>query len=835
VWSARVVVLVVLLLLATSTLVAASIVVGTGIATAYAFNLLTRNLPPVSTIGSIQLPETTMIYDRNGVLLYEVVDPKEGKRTSIPLSEVPVDLIKATIAVEDASFFENPGVDGRAIGRALLGNFQAGRVTSGASTITQQLVKNSLGEAEETYTRKLREAVMAYRLSRGYSKEQLLELYLNQNNYGNHSYGVEAAAEAYFNKKASELNLAECSMLAGLPQAPSVYNPVVNLPAAKQRQREVLDAMVLHGLLDQASADSAFATPLLIKPSETEIKAPQFVFYVLDELVKRFGHEAVYRGGLRVITSLDYGLQVEAERIAQQQVEAVKSHNVSDAAVVAINPKTGEIVVMLGSADYNNDSISGKFNVALARRQPGSSIKPMTYAAAFEKGWSPSTVIVDAKTEFPPRQGDTKPYTPANYDEKVHGPLSVRKALGNSMNIPAVKALMFVGIPDMIGFSRRMGITTFDRGTKECPDTCVYGLSLTLGGGEVRLLDITSAYGVFAAGGVRHPPIAWRKVTDRYGKVLDEMHPERADQVISPQVAFLMTSVLSDDKARELEFGTNSGLKLSRPAAAKTGTTDAFRDNWTIGYTPNLVTGVWVGNANNDKMNDIIGITGAGPIWHDFMEEALRPLPVENFVIPPGIVKERVSDLTGMLVTSSGNPQYKWTVDSSGQRKFELVPGTGEPSHEDWFIQGSQPTRRTYRPGTYRAYWGTGQIAAANCPEYLIDVRVWGPNPPPPGQWDCARNVSTYNPANLPAGTVNPYAFPTLSPEEQAQENAATLTSTFPEADQTAIAIALSATSGPSTTPTAVGTVESAPNVTPTRTPRPIRSTPTPPPKPKQP
>lgn len=765
-----------------------SLMIVAGVATAtaasaasvFAWRYFTRDLPSVSAVGSMQLPETTMIYDRNGVLLYEAVDPKEGKRTSIPLSEMPINLIKATIGVEDPTFFDNPGIDVRSIGRALLSNYQAGRVTQGASTITQQLVKNSLLDPEVSYTRKIREAILAYRLTRTYTKEQLLELYLNQNNYGNHAYGVEAAAEAYFGKKAQDLDLAECAMLAGLPQAPSVYNPEVNPTAAKQRQREVLDAMVAHGFLDQASADAAYAEPLDIRPTQTVLRAPHFVFYVLDELVKRFGHDAVYKGGLRVRTTLDYGLQQQAERIAQRQVAAVASHHVSNASVVAINPKTGEIVTMLGSIDYNNDAIDGKFNVATGLRQPGSSIKPITYATAFERGWSPATVLVDSKSEFPitqemwsgqyvPRPGAQKPYAPANYDEKFHGPLPIRMTLGNSLNIPAVKTLMFTGVPAMMDTAKRMGITTFDR------DPSSYGLSLTLGSGEVRLLDLTSAYTVFADGGVRHPPVAWLEVTDHRGRVLDEFHLDKGEQVLSPQVAFLITSVLSDDKARELEFGTNSGLQLSRPAAAKTGTTDSFRDNWTVGYTPNLAVGVWVGNSNNDKMIDIIGITGAGPIWHDLMEDALKPLPVEDFTVPPGLVRERVSDLTGLLPAVSEGQRYRYTIGPDGQRHYEYeTTGTsqsGEPTHDDWFIEGTEPTRRTYRTGTYRAYWGTGQIAAGDCPSYLVDERVWGPEPPPPGVFDCVRGTSSYDPSapsrTAFAGLANAYVYPAGLPAER--------------------------------------------------------------------
>ncbi len=738
--------------------------VGTGASVAYAYSAVTKGLPSVSQVGNTRLAETSILYDRNGKELYKIVDPETGVRESVPLSDMAPSLIYATVATENPTFYEDPGVDVPSILRATFQDLSSGQTLSGASTITQQLVRRTLLTNEVSLTRKAREAVLAYRLTKTVPKDRILELYLNQIYYGNNTYGVEAASEEYFGKPAKDLTLAQASLLAGLPQSPSLYDPFVNLPAAKRRQKEVLAYMVREQLIDQQQSDAAAVADVhLVDPAQHQqlLLAPHFVFYVIDQLVQQFGHDAVYRGGLRVTTTLDYNLQTAAQQIVAAQVAKIQAdHHATDGSVVAINPKTGEIVTMVGSADYNNAAIKGNVNVAIAERQPGSTAKAFTYAAAFQRGYSPSSIVFDAKTEFPiseaqrdgtwiPPRNPTPndlPYSPCNYDIQVpdcpaqyfHGPLSLRRALGNSLNVPAVKTLEYAGIDNMVSLAQRMGITSWNKPPSS------YGLSVTLGGSEVRLLDLTSAYGVFAAGGVRHPPIAWRDVRDIYGHVyahLDDAHPDPGQRVLSPQVAYLMTSVLSDDSAREIEFGTGSGLVLSRPVAAKTGTTDSFRDNWTVGYTPNLAVGVWVGNADNTPMVDVIGITGAGPIWHDFMESALKPIPVEQFTPPPGLVEERVSDLTGLLPNGGGSSRIGYTHLPGTSKYIGNYVNSGEPSHLDWFIEGTEPTRHTYRSGTYQATWFNGQMAV-NCPAYMVDVRAFGPNLPPPGAYDCAQHKS---------------------------------------------------------------------------------------------
>lgn len=768
---------------------AALFLVSSAAGTAFAFQQVTKGLPSVSEIGNTHLAETSIIYDRNGIELYQIVDPQTGVRTSVPLSAMSPDLIWATVATENPTFWEDQGVDPLSIARATVQDVTSGRTLSGASTITQQLVRATLLNNEISITRKLREAILAYRLTKTLPKSRILELYLNQIFYGNNRYGVEAASELYFGKHAKDLDLAQSAFLAGLPQSPSLYNPFVNYPAAKRRQKEVLGYMVREQLISQQQADAAFKENVhLVDPNAQQplLRAPHFVFYVIDQLVQKYGHDAVYRGGLRITTTLDYPLQKAAQQIVHDQIAKIQAqHNATDGSLVAINPKTGEIVAMVGSADYYNAAIKGEVNVALAARQPGSTAKAFTYAAAFMRGYSPSSIVVDAKTEFPinaqqlygtwvPNTNPSQqPYTPCNYDNQAagcpaqyfHGPISMRRALGNSLNIPAVKTLQYAGIGNMIALAQRMGITTWNQPASH------YGLAITLGGAEVRLLDLTSAYGVLADQGVRHPPIAWRDIHDIYGHVyyhFNDAQPPAGQQVLSPQVAYLVTNVLSDDHARDLEFGPGSGLVLSRPAAAKTGTTDSFRDNWTVGYTPNLVTGVWVGNADNTPMVNVIGITGAGPIWHDFMETALKPLPVEQFNPPPGLVQENVSDLTGLIPNGPGSSRIVYTKLPGLPKYVANYANTGEPSHVDWFINGTEPTRHTYRLGTYDALWLTGQ-QAVNCPAYMIDVRVWGNDLPPPGVYDCALHKTLpqggyqYNTGPPPLFTV-PGAQPTVVP-----------------------------------------------------------------------
>jgi len=595
---------------------------------------------------------STRIYDRHGHLLYEVIDPYVGKRVPLPLKEIPVVLQQATIATEDASFYTNPGLDLRAILRAVWINLQGGEVLAGGSTITQQLARNLLLSPEErsrrTLGRKLRESVLAWSLARHHSKDEILESYLNGIYYGNFAYGVEAAAQAYFGRSVAELDLAEAALVAGLPQAPSAYNPLVDPQAARARQTVVLDLMVKAGYITPEEAALATAEPLHYAASPFPIHAPHFVMYVRQLLEREFGLGMLHQGGLRVHTTLDLDWQELAQSTARRHLVRLTNRrdgpdpHLSDAALVALDPQTGEILVMLGSPDYFDPAIAGAVNVCLMPRQPGSAIKPLTYAAAFDptrlRPYTPATLIADVRTAFLTKEGE--PYVPVNYDLVYHGPVLTRRALACSYNLPAVKVLQEVGVDQMAVLARQLGITTFT-------DMERFGLALTLGGGEVRLLELAAAYAAFANSGRRVIPMAITRVEDAQGRVLRRWRPESGEQVLDPRVAYLITHILSDEQARMPAFGEGSALRLSRPAAAKTGTTTDWRDNWTIGYTPDLAVGAWAGNADNSPMQQVSGVTGAAPMWHDFVETVLAGRPAREFEEPAGLVRAEVCSLSG--------------------------------------------------------------------------------------------------------------------------------------------------------------------------------------------
>jgi 1A family penicillin-binding protein len=626
--------------------------------------------------------ETTRILDRNGQVLYEILDPSTGRRNYIPIEDISPHLIAATIATEDKDFYNNPGFDLFAMFRALWENYRTEGQGGGASTITQQLARALLLSPEErverTYTRKAREIILAAEITRRYSKDEIIELYLNEIYYGNLAYGIEAAAETYFGKSAKDLTLGEAAFLAGLPQSPAVYDIYTNPEATLTRQQQVLvlmfEASSEQGCIkvsnspDPICVDPMAATgaanemkTYYYKPLSFDSKYPHWVNFVREQLEAQYDAQTIYRSGFVVYTTLDPALQDYAQQLVTNQVAAMVDNNTHNGALVAIRPSTGEILAMVGSPDFDNAAISGQINMATSpTRQPGSSIKPITYVAAFEKGWTPSTLIWDVPTQFP--DGANPPYEPRNYDGKFHGGMTVRIALSNSFNIPAVKALEFVGIYDdpntpekegMIAMAERLGITSFTRDD--------YGLSLTLGGGDVSLIDMTSAYSVFANGGQRMPPVAILKITDYAGNIIYEYKPQAGEQVIRPEHAYLISSILSDNDARSLMFGRNSLLNLSFPVAAKTGTTNDIRDNWTMGYTPDLVTGVWVGNADYTPMVNSSGLSGAAPIWSQFMEYAVSyltngaPTPFNR---PQGIVDKVVCRLSGAEPSNQCDSQY---------------------------------------------------------------------------------------------------------------------------------------------------------------------------------
>jgi len=658
--------------------------------------------PAPSVAHPFALEDSTRIYDRHGRLLYEVVLAREGTHTYVPLEQIPESLREATIAVEDASFYRNPGFDVVAISRALVQNLQAGEIVAGGSTISQQLARNLYFSREERSShnpwRKVRETLLAFRLTRHVSKDKILELYLNQVYYGNLAYGVEAAAQTYFGKSARDLDLAEASLLAGLPQSPAAYDPLASLPAAKQRQRTVLSLMERRGYISNAEAQAAFDEPLYFAEAIFPMEAPHFVVYVRNLLDRQLGAEALEQGGLRVYTSLDLDIQHMAEGIVQRHVDSLTDHDVSNAALVALDPTTGQILAMVGSTNYFDEDIDGAVNMALAPRQPGSSIKPITYAAALSRGYTAATPIADVRTSFFTRKGEL--YMPDNYDAQFHGLVSLRYALGSSLNVPAVRVMDEIGVDTVLRLAHDLGISTLD-------DIGRYDLSLTLGGGEVRLLDLTAAYAAFASEGVRREPAAILRVEDSSGHALYEWEQPAEEHVLSPQVAYLITDILSDNSARMLTFGEYSPLRLSRPAAVKTGTTSDFRDNWTVGYTPDLVAGVWVGNADNDPMHQVSGVTGAGPIWHDFVEEVLKDAPGQPFPRPEGLVETEVCEPTGLL-------PGPWCL---------------QPRRE-MFIAGSEPTTtETY----YRALEvcaPTGELASPSCPPWEVMERVFVFPPP---------------------------------------------------------------------------------------------------------
>jgi len=617
---------------------------------------LFSGLPSPDDLNAYTTAPSSKIYDRNGRLLFEMPPPYTGRHTPVTLAEIPPYLIWATVATEDATFYANPGLDFWGILRAAWINVRGGDVLAGGSTITQQLVRTVMFSADErterTLRRKLRELALAVYITRRYSKDEILNLYLNETYYGNLAYGVEAAAQAYFGKHARDLDLAECALLAGLPQAPARYNPLENLDAAKERQAVVLDLMVKQGYINAGSAQLAKMEKLDFAAAPFTIRAPHFVMLVRSQLEQQLGLARLQAGGLNIYTTLDVALTDTARDVIRHHLTLLAAcryepncppggHNVRNAALVALDPWTGEVLALVGSPDYFAARIDGAVNGATALRQPGSAIKPFTYAAAFERGdLTPATVMLDVRTAFVTREG--VPYVPLNYDLVFRGPVRLREALASSYNLIAVKVLDTIGVEALTGMARRLGITTLD-------DPDKLGLALALGGGEVRLLELTAGYATFANGGYAVQPVTIRRVEDASGVVLWEAPDGRGERVLDARVAYLITDILSDDLARIPTFGEGSVLQLTRPAAVKTGTTTNFRDNWTVGYTPDLVVGVWVGNADNEAMKDVSGVDGAAPIWHAVMETALKGRPVRDFVRPEGLVDVEVCALSGQL------------------------------------------------------------------------------------------------------------------------------------------------------------------------------------------
>jgi len=669
----------------------------------YQYYQIASALPDISDLRQRASQfETTRILDRNGNILYEILDPNAGRRTYVPLDKISPFLVAATVATEDKGFYSHPGFDPMGIVRAFLQNYQGGGIVSGASTITQQLARTLIFSPEErfeqSYNRKIREAILATEITRRYTKDEILELYLNEIYYGNLAYGVQAAAETYFNTTADKLTIGQAAFLAGLPQAPAVYDVYTNADITFSRLEDVLVLMYQSSQEQGCIYVSNNSRRICLSPVEitnaaveirnfdfespdVEIRSPHWVTYIRSLLEEQYDAQTIYRSGFTVYTTLDPALQSHAEKSIKDQLKTLENNNANDAALVAIRPTTGEILAMVGSSDFFNEDISGQVNMATSPRQPGSAMKPITYLAAFEKGWTPATLLWDVPSEFPPSGSPDDPrpaYKPVNYDGKYHGPVTIRTALANSYNVPAVKALEFIGIYDdpsngwedgFISMAQRLGINSLNQHD--------YGLSLTLGGGEVTLLELTNAYATIANNGRLVPPVAITRILDHNGELIYDYEQPAGLQVIRTEHAYLISSILSDNEARTPAMGADSVLNLPFPAASKTGTTNDFRDSITMGYTPDLSVGVWVGNADYTPMNNVSGLQGAAPIWGNFMELVVPIITGDqpsSFIRPGGIV-ERV------ICSISGTEPSKWCPDQ--RNEFFAADQLPLPKEED--------------------------------------------------------------------------------------------------------------------------------------------------------
>ncbi len=712
-------------------------VVATGAGVVIALNVASTfltDLPPVDRIATVggQLFQTTTIHDRRGRPLGELLG--EGRRRVVPPEDIPQVVKIAVVAAEDATFYDNPGVEIRAIARALWSNWRGGEVVSGASTITQQLVKNALLTPEETYERKLREAVLAWQISQRFSKDEILGLYLNQNHYGGLTYGVAAAAAAYFDKDLADLTLAEAAMLVGLLPAPSLHNPHVDPQAARREQLRVLAAIARHGLAPAGAVAAAREEDVRIAPPrETSSPAPHFLDYVVRDLQERYGPE-ISRQGWEVTTSLDLDLQAAAEAAVREHVATLADRDVTNGALVAIRPATGEILAMVGSLEFNDESIDGQVNVTTSLRQPGSAFKLFTYASALEQGYSPATMLLDIPTTVP--IAGQEPYRPRNYDRKFRGPVSLRTALGSSLNIPAVRTQLFAGLDATLDVADRLGISSLT-------DRSRIGPALSLGSNEVRLLELTGAYATVANGGRRVSPAAVLCIRDSRGLIVEQLgdgcsvsadksplalgRVPLTERVLDSEIAYLMTSILADRAARETGFGRVRELLdlTDRPAAVKTGTTENTRDALTVGFTPQVAAGVWVGNADGSPMADVTGVRGAGPIWQRFMDHAHAGLDIVEWPRPPTVIELEVDALSGLLPS----------------------PFTPETRLEE-FAPGTVPTQRDVVHQPFRIHVPTGLLATPDAPPDDVEEQVFVVLPTEAEAWQ--RGVDEDSPFRLP-------------------------------------------------------------------------------------
>ena len=619
-----------------------------------------KDLPSPRQLDQREPEVSTKIYDRNGNLLYKIY--KDKNRTIVPLSQIPPQVRLATLAAEDAEFYQHPGFSVRGIFRALVSYINTGSL-QGGSTITQQLVKNALLTPEKTFIRKVKEIILSIEVEYLYTKDQILAMYLNEVSYGGSNYGIEEASESYFDKSVKDLSLAEAAFLAGLPKSPTTYSPYGQNPdMAFERQREVLRLMRINKYITAEQEQEGINERLTFAPNRTEIKAPHFVMYIRQLLVDKYGETMVEKGGLEVTTSLDLPMQEAAEQIVKSEVEKIKNLNVGNGAALVLNPTSGEILAMVGSKDYFALDEDGNVNVTLRLRQPGSSIKVVNYSYALGHGYTPASVIDDSPiTYVVPGQ---PPYSPKNYDGKFVGRLTIRSALAQSRNIPAVKILASYGISNMIEQGKKMGITTWE-------DSSDYGLSLTLGGGAVTGLDLARVYSTIANLGKKPEIIPILQVKDYKNKVLEKSSPT-SEEVLNLGVAFSLIDILKDNAARAPEFGFNSYLVIKNhpEVAVKTGTSNDLRDNWTVGFNQNYLVLTWVGNNDNSEMSRIAsGVTGASPIWNKIMSTLLANQPSIDWKAPEGISKVNICTLTGTLPCNSCPTKQEWFLDENKPTK----------------------------------------------------------------------------------------------------------------------------------------------------------------------
>jgi len=628
----------------------------------------TFKIPTLDSFETRKVSESTKIYDSTGeILLYDV--NQNIQRSLVPLDKISRNVKNATIAIEDKDFYSHNGIQIKSILRAVFANTTSFGFAQGGSTITQQVVKNSLLSNEKTISRKIKEWVLALKLEKILTKDEILNLYLNEIPYGGAIYGIEEASKSFLGVPASDLTIAQAAYLAALPQAPTFFSPYgKNKERLENRKNLVISEMLQNNFITQEEADDAKKEVVVFKPKElVGLKAPHFVFYVIDELQKKYGEDVVQNGGLRVKTTLNYELQQKGEGIANKfALQNEKTFNAENAAFVAIDPKTGGILTMVGSRNYFDKEIDGNFNITTARRQPGSTFKPFVYAEAFNKGYTPETVVFDVKTQFSTtcaQDNHTSTngcYSPENYDSKYRGPITLRNSLAQSINISSVKALYLAGLSDSLELAKKMGVASLGKAGQ-------YGLTLVLGGGEVSPLDMTSAYSVFANEGVRNPYFSILEIKDSQGKTLEE-HKPNPEQVLVRDSALKISDILSDNVARAPAFGQTSFLYFpNRDVAVKTGTTNDYKDTWIIGYTPSVTLGAWAGNNDNSPMEKKVAGFIVAPMWRAFMDEIVKTVPNETFTTPPiedsfdlkpvlrgvwkGGLSQKIDTLSGLLAT----------------------------------------------------------------------------------------------------------------------------------------------------------------------------------------